>query len=78
MDDEIFQLEAIDRTDMSGNVKWAIRGKNKKYWQLGPGTSNIVCDALSFTEPKSHFSIDWLGAQVSIIILLTINHRLCC
>ena len=76
MDDEIFQLEAVDRTDMSGNVKWVVRGKNKKYWQLGAGTSNIVCDAVTGTDPKSHFTIEWHGAQVSIynVVLLIIEN----
>eukprot|EP00800_Vazella_pourtalesii_P016020 TRINITY_DN4487_c0_g1_i1.p1 TRINITY_DN4487_c0_g1~~TRINITY_DN4487_c0_g1_i1.p1 ORF type:complete len:526 (-),score=117.10 TRINITY_DN4487_c0_g1_i1:393-1907(-) len=65
-DDEIFQMEAIDRTDMSGNCKWAVRGKNKKYWQLGAGTSNIVCDAVSCSDVKAQFSFEWMGPQVAL------------
>lgn len=63
-------MEAIDRTDMSGNCKWAVRGKNKKYWQLGAGTSNIVCDAVSCSDVKAQFSFEWMGPQVCCVILL--------
>ena len=54
---------------MTGSVKWAVRGKNKKYWQLGGGSSNIVCDAVSASDSKSHFHIEWHGAQVCIYSL---------
>ena len=60
-------MEAIDRTDMSGSCKWAIRGNNKLYWQLGAGTSNIVCNAPNFSDPKAQFSFVWMGAQVCYV-----------
>lgn len=63
-DDETFQLEAVDRTDMSGNVKWAIRAKNLMYWNW---TGNVSCVNNDFTAPECQFTIMWKGPFVSIV-----------
>ena len=60
-DTEIFQLVAIDRDDMSGNVKWALRAKNKKYWN---SENNLVATAEDFSSPTCQFSIEWEGPMV--------------
>ena len=63
-DDEIFQLEAVNRADMSGNVKWAIRGKNKKYWSTA--ATNVICDQESFnSDPSCQFEVEWLGSSIA-------------
>ena len=56
-DTEIFQLEAVDRTDMSGNVKWAIKTIKGKYWGVSGNT--IKADKPDSCNPASHFEIEW-------------------
>lgn len=81
-DNEIFQLEAVDRSDMSGNVKWAICSKNKKYWKP-QGPSNVVHNnASDKSDPSCHYSIEWQGPKVSFkasngqYLAITSNGRL--
>lgn len=64
-DTEIFQLEAVDRTDFSGNVKWAIRSKNKKYWRPHGAAQVIHNNADDKKDPDCHFSIEWLQSKVA-------------
>ena len=61
-DAEIFQMEAVDRTDRSGNCKWAFRGNNNKYWSANPG---ITADADNATE-KNEFIVEWLGPMIAL------------
>lgn len=61
-DSEIFQMEAVDRTDKSGNCKWALRGNKKKYWSANPG---ITDDADSIGD-KSQFVVEWLGPMIAL------------
>ena len=59
-DSEIFQMEAVDRNDKSGNCKWAFRGCNKKYWSSGSGLKADV-DAI---EAAEHFEVEWQGPMI--------------
>ena len=59
---EIFQLEAADTNDRSGNVKWAFRGFNKKYWAI-EGNS-LACNSENFTSATSQFEIVWKEEKV--------------
>ena len=61
-DSEIFQMEAVDRTDKSGNCKWAIRGNKKKYWSANPGLTD---DAVSIGE-KNQFIVEWMGPMIAL------------
>lgn len=62
-DDEIFQLEAVDRTDFSGNVKWAVRSKSLKYWNW---TGNVSNTSEDFSASECQFTIVWKGSLVCI------------
>ena len=62
-DDEIFQLEAADRNDMSGNVKWLIRSKSGKYWNCGDTLLNSSVDG---KDANCQFSIEWMGPMVCL------------
>ena len=62
-DTEIFQLEAVDRTDMSGNVKWALSSKARKYW-TAKNPSSLECTASDFSSPDAQFTIEWQGPMV--------------
>lgn len=62
-DSEIFQMEAVSRTDRSGNVKFAFRGSNKKYWSSAPG---IKGDKDTLSDPSSQFEIEWMGAMIAL------------
>ena len=62
-DKEIFQLEAVDRTDMSGNVKWALSSVNRKYWSA-KNPASLECTDTDFSSPDTHFSIEWEGPMV--------------
>ena len=64
-DAEVFQLEAVDRTDRSGKVKWAIRANNKKYWSCE--TNNVVADGSDPTNPKAQFDIEWHKDKVALM-----------
>lgn len=61
-DSEIFQVEAVDREDKSGNCKWALRGNNKKYWSANPG---IKADKDTI-ESAAHFEIEWQGPMIAL------------
>ena len=63
-DTEIFQLEAIKQDDMSGFVKWAIRGSNKKYWSSA--STNIICNNDNCNPPECQFEIEWFGKQIAL------------
>lgn len=60
-DSEIFQLMSVDRNDLSGNVKWAICGKNQKYWN---SESNLVANSDDFSSAYNQFTIVWQGPMV--------------
>lgn len=61
-DAEIFQLEVVDRSDMSGNVKWAVKAKSRKYWN---SESKLAVDKSDYSSPECQFSIEWQGPMVS-------------
>lgn len=61
-DTEIFQMEAVDREDKSGNCKWVIRGNKKKYWSVSPG---IKADRDTL-ETASQFEIEWQGPMIAL------------
>ena len=61
-DKEIFQLEAVDRSDMSGNVKWAVKTKARKYWN---SASKLAVDKEDYSSPECQFLIEWQGPMVS-------------
>lgn len=61
-DTEIFQMEAVDRTDKSGNCKWVFRGNNKKYWSSNPG---IKADQESIKE-NCQFEVEWHGPLIAL------------
>ena len=65
-DTEIFQMQVVDRADRSGNVKWAISNKAKKFWTLN-AQSTLECTASDFKSPDSQFCIEWDGPIVRII-----------
>ena len=65
-DNEIFQLEALDRTDQSGNVKFAILCKTKKYWSWSGAGCGIVADKDNASDANTHFTIEWLGRYIVI------------
>lgn len=62
-DTEIFQMEAIDRTDRSGNVKWAFLAKNKKYWNNG---GIFIADQDSLKPDITHFQVEWVDNMVAL------------
>lgn len=61
-DAELFQMEAVDRNDKSGNCKWAFRGNNKKYWSANPG---MTAESDSIGE-KNQFIVEWLGPMIAL------------
>lgn len=61
-DKEIFQMEAIDRSDKSGNCKWAFRSSNKKYWSASPG---LKADKESISE-AAQFEVVWQGPMIAL------------
>ena len=70
-DTEIFQMQAVDRTDFSGSVKWAISKKNKKFWTVN-AQNNLECTANDFTSPDAQFTVEWAG---SLILLKASNDK---
>lgn len=64
-DKEIFQMEAVDRTDMSGDVKWALSSKDRKYWTT-KNTASLECTAPDFSSPDTHFTVEWQGPMVAL------------
>ena len=64
-DAEIFQMEAVDRSDRSGNVKWAFHSSNKKYWHAGAGAI-LIADQLNFSDATAQFSIEWMGPMIAL------------
>ena len=62
---EVFQLEATDRTDRSGKVKWVIRANNKKYWSCE--TNNVVADGSDATKSHTHFDIEWHNDKIALM-----------
>jgi fascin 1/2 len=63
-DTEIFELEAVKKDDMSGDVKWAVRGNNKKYWNST--TSNVICNNDNFSSADCQFEVEWFGNQIAL------------
>ncbi len=70
-DSEIFQMQAVDRTDLSGSVKWAISSKKKKYWIVND-KSNLECTAADFNSPEAQYTVEWKGP---IILLKAYNDK---
>ena len=64
-DTEIFQMEAVDRADRSGNVKWAFHSSNKKYWSTG-AASILIADKESFSEATAQFTVEWMGPMIAL------------
>ena len=64
-DAEIFQMEAVDRSDRSGNVKWAFHSSNKKYWNVGAG-SILIADQANYSAPTAQFTVEWLGPMIAL------------
>lgn len=64
-DKEIFQMEPVDLTDFSGNVKWRFRSYNKKVWNCGTGASISCVDAEPLPD-TTEFSIVWMGPMIAI------------
>ncbi len=64
-DKEIFQLEAVDRTDMSGNVKWALSNNTRKYWSA-KNPASLECTDSDFSSPDAQFCIEWQGPMVAL------------
>ena len=61
-DSEIFQMEAVNREDRSGNCKWAFRGNTKKYWSEDRG---LKADKESIAD-ATHFEIEWEGPMIAL------------
>ena len=61
-DSEIFQMEAVDHEDKSGNCKWVFRGSNKKYWSATPG---ITADKDSIND-ATQFEVEWQGPMIAL------------
>ena len=61
-DTEIFQMEAVDRNDKSGNCKWAFRGNNKKYRSASPG---IKADQ-DVIDDRCQFEVEWHGPLIAL------------
>ena len=61
-DNEIFQMEAANREDKSGNVKWSFRSSNKKYWSQTPG---IKADKET-REAICLFEVEWQGPMIAL------------
>ncbi len=59
---EIFQMEAADPADRSGNVKWAFLGLNKCYWNI-EGNS-LACSSGNTAPETSQFEITWKADKV--------------
>ena len=64
-DFEIFQMEAVDRSDMSGNVKWAFSSKRRQYW-TAKNPNSLECTANDFSSPDAQFTIEWQGPMIAI------------
>jgi fascin 1/2 len=64
-DAEIFQMEAVDRSDRSGNVKWAFHSSNKKYWHAGAG-SILIADQDNYNDPSAQFVVEWMGPMIAL------------
>lgn len=64
-DNETFQLEALNRSDKSGNIQWAVRCKSMKYWSCSGAGNGIVADKDSTSDESTHFTIEWLGRNIT-------------
>ena len=62
-DGEIFQMEAVDRSDRSGNVKWAFHSNNKKYWN---SEATLISNKDDFKLPSSQWEIEWMGPMIAL------------
>lgn len=63
-DKEIFQMEPVDITDFSGNVKWIFRTcKDKKVWNSG---ATITADQDDTRLESTNFSIEWMGPMIAL------------
>ncbi len=61
-DKEIFQMEPANNTDFSGNVQWAFRSCNNKFWDSGSGS--ITSDSPSASSATSLFTVEWKGTKI--------------
>ena len=64
-DAEIFQMEAVDRSDRSGNVKWAFHSSNKKYWNAG-AASILIADQQDYSAATAQFTVEWMGPMIAL------------
>ncbi len=61
-DTEMFQLEAVNSSDKSGNVKWGLLGANKQYWTV-EGNS-LACSSQNNTAETAQFEIVWKDDKI--------------
>ena len=62
-DAEIFQMEAVDQSDRSGNVKWAFRTNTGKYFSSTPG---LKADLDTLADPSAQFEVEWQGPMITL------------
>lgn len=63
-DKEIFQMEPASNTDFSGDVQWAFRSCNNKFWECT--TSSITSDAPSASAAGTRFTVVWNKTKISL------------
>ncbi len=62
-DAEIFQLEAVDRSDRTGDVKWAFHSNNKKYWN---SEATVKSNKDDFKDATAQWEIEWMGPMIAL------------
>ena len=62
-DTEIFQMEAVNRFDLSGNVKWAFLANTGKYFSATPG---LKADLDTLADPSAQFEVEWQGPMIAL------------
>ena len=62
-DTELFQMEAIDRKDRSGRVKWAFHASSRKYWNI---EATVIANKEDFSLCTSQFEVEWLGPFIAL------------
>lgn len=62
-DTELFQMEAIDRADRSGAVKWAFHANSRKYWNI---EATVIANKDDFSLATSQFEVEWMGPLVAL------------
>ena len=56
-------MEAIDRSNYSGNVKWAFRANTGKYLSAVPG---MKTELDTFDDPTAQFEVEWQGPMIAL------------